>query len=100
PGHPDTVSPWSVALGAPLTEEAAKGLFLLLMMTGRRRNELNSMTDCLVYAGLVRSGCAWLDDILYIGGGASVSESLSTASLRLIMAPFAHSLFTTMFGIG
>ena len=33
-------------------EEAAKGLFLLLMMTGRRRNELNSLTDCLVYAGL------------------------------------------------
>lgn len=100
PGHLDTVSPWSVALGAPLTEEAAKGLFLLLMMTGRRRNELNSLTDCLVYAGLVGVGFAWLEDILYIGGGASVSESLATAALRLIMAPFAHSLFTSMTGIG
>jgi RsiW-degrading membrane proteinase PrsW (M82 family) len=100
PGQPDTVSPWSVVLGAPLTEEAAKGLFLLLMMTGRRRNELNSLTDCLVYAGLVGAGFAWLEDILYIGGGASVSESLATAALRLIMAPFAHSLFTTMTGIG
>ena len=100
PGHSDTVSPWSVALGAPLTEEAAKGLFLLLMMTGRRRNELNSLTDCLVYAGLVGAGFAWLEDILYIGGGASVSESLATAALRLIMAPFAHSLFTSMTGIG
>ena len=39
-----------------MTEEAAKGLFLLLMMTGRRRNELNSLTDCLVYAGLVGGG--------------------------------------------
>jgi RsiW-degrading membrane proteinase PrsW (M82 family) len=100
PGHPDTVSPWSVVLGAPLTEEAAKGLFLLVMMTGRRRNELNSLTDCLVYAGLVGAGFAWLEDILYIGGGGSVSESLATAALRLIMGPFAHSLFTTMFGIG
>jgi RsiW-degrading membrane proteinase PrsW (M82 family) len=100
PGQPDTVSPWSVVLGAPLTEEAAKGLFLLLMMTGRRRNELNSLTDCLVYAGLVGAGFAWLEDILYIGGGASVSESLATAALRLIMAPFAHSLFTSMTGIG
>ncbi len=90
----------SIVLGAPLTEEAAKGLFLLLMMTGRRRNELNSLTDCLVYAGLVGAGFAWLEDILYIGGGESVSESLATAALRLIMAPFAHSLFTTMFGIG
>ena len=100
PGQPETVSPISIVLGAPLTEEAAKGLFLLLMMTGRRRNELNSLTDCLVYAGLVGAGFAWLEDILYIGGGESVSESLLTAGLRLIMAPFAHSLFTTMFGIG
>jgi protease PrsW len=100
PGHPETVSPWSVALGAPLTEEAAKGLFLLVMMTGRRRNELNSLTDCLVYAGLVGAGFAWLEDILYIGGGGTVSDSLATAALRLIMGPFAHSLFTTMTGIG
>jgi RsiW-degrading membrane proteinase PrsW (M82 family) len=100
PGQTETVSPVSIVLGAPLTEEAAKGLFLLLMMTGRRRNELNSLTDCLVYAGLVGAGFAWLEDILYIGGGASVSESLATAALRLVMAPFAHSLFTTMFGIG
>jgi protease PrsW len=100
PGQTETVSPVSIVLGAPLTEEAAKGLFLLLMMTGWRRNELNSLTDCLVYAGLVGAGFAWLEDILYIGGGESVSESLATAALRLIMAPFAHSLFTTMFGIG
>jgi RsiW-degrading membrane proteinase PrsW (M82 family) len=100
PGHPDDVSWVSVVIGAPLTEEAAKGLFLLLMMTGRRRNELNSLTDCLVYAGLVGAGFAWLEDILYIGGGDSLTESLATAAMRLIMAPFAHSLFTTMFGIG
>jgi RsiW-degrading membrane proteinase PrsW (M82 family) len=100
PGRPEAVSWVSVVIGAPLTEEAAKGLFLLLMMTGRRRNELNSLTDCLVYAGLVGAGFAWLEDILYIGGGENVGESLATAALRLIMAPFAHSLFTTMFGIG
>jgi hypothetical protein len=70
------------------------------MMTGRRRNELNSLTDCLVYAGLVGAGFAWLEDILYIGGGESLGDSLLTAATRLIMAPFAHSLFTTMFGIG
>jgi hypothetical protein len=69
-------------------------------MTGRRRNELNSLTDCLVYAGLVGAGFAWLEDILYIGGGETVGDSLLTAAMRLIMAPFAHSLFTTMFGIG
>ncbi|MGE5695628.1 MAG: PrsW family intramembrane metalloprotease [Candidatus Sericytochromatia bacterium] len=96
----ETVSVVSVAIGAPVIEEAAKGLFLLLMMTGRRRNELNSLTDCLVYAGLVGAGFAWLEDILYISSPESIGGSLGVAALRLIMGPFAHSLFTTMFGIG
>jgi protease PrsW len=100
PGETETVSATTIVLGAPVTEEAAKGLFLLLMMTGRRRNELNSLTDCLVYAGLVGAGFAWLEDILYIADGETLGASLVTAAMRLIMAPFAHSLFTTMFAIG
>ncbi|MUL82552.1 MULTISPECIES: PrsW family intramembrane metalloprotease [unclassified Mycolicibacterium] len=90
----------SVAVRAPFIEEAAKGLFLLVMMTGRRRNELNSLTDCLVYAGLVGLGFAWLEDIMYIASADSLAGSLLTAAMRLIMAPFAHSLFTTMTAIG
>lgn len=93
-------SPVTLVLGAPLTEEAAKGLFLLIMMTGARRTEMNSLTDCLVYAGLVGAGFAWLEDILYIANGESLVDSLLTAALRLVMAPFAHSLFTTVFAIG
>lgn len=100
-GTADTgTSPVTLVLGAPLTEEAAKGLFLLIMMTGARRNEMNSLTGCLVYAGLVGAGFAWLEDILYIANGESLADSLLTAALRLIMAPFAHSLFTTVFAIG
>lgn len=96
----DSVSFMSVAVGAPVVEEAAKGLFLLIMMTGLRRNEMNSLTDCLVYAGITAAGFAWLEDILYIAGGTSLGESLLTAAMRLIMAPFAHPLFTTFTGIG
>ncbi|RAV09344.1 PrsW family intramembrane metalloprotease [Mycolicibacterium sp. GF69] len=99
-GESDGVSWVSVVVIAPVVEEAAKGAFLLLMMTGRRRNEVNSLTDCLVYAGLVGAGFAWLEDVLYIASGESLGDSLLTAALRLIMAPFAHSLFTTFFGIG
>lgn len=95
-----TPSSTSIAIGAPVIEEAAKGLFLLLMMTGRRRNELNSLTDCLVYAGIAAAGFAWLEDILYIANGDTLAHSLLTAAMRLIMAPFAHPLFTTMTGIG
>ena len=93
-------SPLTLALGAPLIEEAAKGFFLLIMMTGRRRNELNSLTDCLVYAGLVGAGFAWIEDIFYIANAETPAASLVTAALRLVMAPFAHPLFTTFTGIG
>ena len=96
----DALNPLTLVLTAPVTEEAAKGLFLLIMMTGARRNEMNSLTDCLVYAGLVGAGFAWFEDILYIADGESLADSLATAALRLVMAPFAHSLFTTLFALG
>jgi protease PrsW len=91
---------FTVAVAAPVIEEAAKGLFLLLMMTGARRNELNSLTDCLVYAGVTAVGFAWVEDIFYIANGETLASSLVTAAMRLIMAPFAHPLFTTFTGIG
>ena len=90
----------TMAVVAPVVEEAAKGLFLLLMMTGRRRNELNTLTDCLVYAGFTAVGFAWLENIFYIGGAENMAASLVTAMLRLVMGPFAHPLFTTMTAIG
>jgi RsiW-degrading membrane proteinase PrsW (M82 family) len=93
-------SPITIALGAPVVEEAAKGLFLLIMMTGARRNELNSLTDCLVYAGVTAIGFAWLENIFYIADGTSLSDSLLTAGMRLVMGPFAHPLFTTFTAIG
>jgi len=99
PGQSET-SFFTVAVAAPVIEEAAKGLFLLLMMTGARRNELNSLTDCLVYAGVTAVGFAWLEDIFYIANGGTLASSLVTAAMRLIMAPFAHPLFTTFTGIG
>ena len=90
----------TMAIGAPVVEEAAKGLFLVLMMTGRRRIELNTLTDCLVYAGFTAAGFAWIENIFYIANGESVAGSLAVAALRLVLGPFAHPLFTTMTAIG
>jgi len=90
----------NIAIGAPVIEEGLKGLFLVIMMTGLRRNEMNSLTDCLVYAGITATGFAWVENIAYIGAGENLSGSLVTAALRLIMGPFAHPLFTTFTGIG
>ncbi len=89
-----------MAFAAPVIEEAAKGCFLVLMMTGRRRIELNNLTDCLVYAGFTAAGFAWMEDIFYIASAESVPASWATAILRLVIGPFAHPLFTTMTAIG
>jgi len=99
-GGGDKPSFVTVAVAAPVIEEAAKGLFLLLMMTGRRRNELNTLTDCLVYAGFTAVGFAWLENIFYIASGETLPTSLAVAGMRLLIGPFAHPLFTTMTGIG
>lgn len=96
----ESASVVSIALGAPLVEEALKGAFLLLMLTGNRRRELNSLTDCLVYAGITAIGFAWVENIMYIAQGETIADSLITAGLRLIMGPFAHPLFTLSIGIG
>lgn len=88
------------AIQAPFIEEAAKGLFLLIMLTGRRRLELNSLTDCMIYAGVTAVGFAWMEDIAYIGLADSPATTAAVAIARLAFGPFAHPLFTTMTGIG
>lgn len=85
---------------APIVEEGLKGLFLIIMLTGRRRAEMNSLTDCLIYAGMVGAGFAWVEDILYISSGDGIGGTLLTAALRLVLGPFAHPLFTSMTALG
>ena len=99
-GAEDTPGLLMGAVVAPAVEEAFKGLFLVLMMTGRRRSELNNLTDCLVYAGFTAVGFAWLENILYLGSAETLRDSLAVAALRLVISPFAHPLFTTMTAIG
>src|SRR6478736_9174307 len=47
----------SVVLAAPVTEEASKGLFLVLLLWWRR-GELDGVLDGIVYAGMVGIGFA------------------------------------------
>src|SRR6478735_736767 len=55
----------SLAVGAPFTEEATKGAFLLLLLWWRRA-ELDGVLDGIVYAGMIGIGFAFMENILYL----------------------------------
>jgi len=42
--------------------------------------------------GVTAAGFAWLEDVVCIGSGDTLGDSLLTAAMRLIMARFAHDL--------
>src|SRR3954468_16944762 len=95
-------------LGAPLAEEASKGLFLFLLLWWRRA-ELDGVLDGIVYAGMVGVGFAFTENILYLaaayngtdGSGPGGTDALTTTFVvRCLVSPFAHPLFTTFTGIG
>jgi RsiW-degrading membrane proteinase PrsW (M82 family) len=95
-------------VGAPVAEEASKGLFLLLLLWWRRA-ELDGVLDGLVYAGMVGVGFAFTENILYLAsaydgsggvGPGGVHALTGTFVLRCLVSPFAHPLFTAFTGVG
>lgn len=95
------------AVVAPVTEEATKGLFVLLLLWFRR-HELDGVLDGLVYAGMVGIGFAFVENILYLSaafqGDETTAGGLGGAVvlfvIRCLLSPFAHPFFTAFFGIG
>ncbi|MDX6325850.1 MAG: protease PrsW [Nocardioidaceae bacterium] len=93
---------------APLTEEGAKGVFVLLLLWSRR-NVIDGVLDGLVYAGLVGIGFAFVENILYFAGAytggprfgsGGIGAATGLFVVRGVFSPFAHPLFTSMTGIG
>jgi RsiW-degrading membrane proteinase PrsW (M82 family) len=92
----------TAVVSAPLVEEAAKGLLVLLVWRLRRR-EFDGITDGMVYAGVVAAGFAFTENIQYLGlayqeGGEQMLTGVFL--VRCLVTPFAHPMFTVMFGIG
>ena len=92
----------SAAVGAPLVEESAKGIALLLLLW-RRRHEIDTATDGIIYAAMVATGFAFVENVSYFLS-ALFSEGASgfavTFVLRGIIAPLGHPIYTAMIGLG
>lgn len=91
----------SVAVVAPVVEEALKGLGILaIVLIGRRG--LDGVVDGLVYAGVVGVAFAFVENILYLGGALMEGGGaglIGTFVVRGIFSPFAHPLFAAPLGI-
>jgi RsiW-degrading membrane proteinase PrsW (M82 family) len=86
---------------APIVEETAKGVGVLLIYTFSR-SHFDGPVDGLVYAATVAAGFAFTENILYFGaalaeGGAG--ELGATFVVRGLFSPFAHVLFTACTGL-
>lgn len=106
--NPDTTVIRSAVLLAPLSEEAGKGLFVVLLLW-LRRHSIDGVLDGLVYAGLVGIGFAFTENVLYYAGAYAGELGLGEGGLgsatalfivRGVFSPFAHPLFTSAIGIG
>ena len=92
---------------APITEEAAKGIFILLLLWFRRV-ELDGVMDGIVYAGMIGIGFAFTENILYLSAAyvgddynaGGLGSAVGLFVIRGIFSPFAHPFFTAFFGVG
>lgn len=87
---------------APIVEEAAKGLALLLVLWVRRA-EFDDVFDGILYGALIGFGFAMTENFLYFagalfeGGWASWGASVF---LRSLIFGFNHAFFTAFTGAG
>lgn len=88
-------------LSAPVVEESAKGLCLLLLFFFKRK-EFDGIVDGVVYATMVALGFAMTENIQYYGASLKAGGGATGAIfvLRGMLSPYSHPLFTSMTGIG
>ena len=91
---------FSSVVQAPIVEEIAKGLGVLLIFAFARR-AFDGPVDGIVYGALIGAGFALTENVQYFaisyleGGPGQVA---STFFLRAVLSPFAHVMFTSLTG--
>ncbi|WP_419183781.1 PrsW family glutamic-type intramembrane protease [Streptomyces albidus (ex Kaewkla and Franco 2022)] len=107
PGHADMLGATVIA---PIVEETAKGTAVLLLFVFRRR-DFDGVISGIALAGITATGFAFTENVLYLGTAYGEDQLLApdalhesvtamTFFIRIVLAPFAHPLFTAFTGIG
>ena len=94
---------FAVTVQAPVVEEFAKSLGLLLLLLFAPRH-FDGPVDGVVFAFTIAAGFAFTENILYFGRAIAESSDPSTELavvffLRGVMSPFAHAIFTGTTGL-
>ncbi|NLF05000.1 MAG: PrsW family intramembrane metalloprotease [Actinomycetales bacterium] len=93
----------TAVLVAPVVEETAKGLGVLIVFLAWRR-QVDGPVDGLVYAATVATGFAVVEDVLYFAQAHQYGDAEGTSvalvfALRALFSPFAHLMFTACIGL-
>jgi RsiW-degrading membrane proteinase PrsW (M82 family) len=96
-------STFAVTVQAPVVEEFAKSLGLLLLVLFAPKH-FNGPVDGVVFAFTIAAGFAFTENILYFGRAIAESSDPGTDLavvffLRGVLSPFAHAIFTGTTGL-
>jgi len=100
-GSADLAQLVSVVISAPVVEESAKGLGLLLLLVLARRY-FNGPLDGLIYGSLLGGGFAFTENIIYYSRQLEAEGALQMLDLviqRGLFGLFGHALYTSATGI-
>ncbi|SDL30975.1 Membrane proteinase PrsW, cleaves anti-sigma factor RsiW, M82 family [Arthrobacter sp. ov407] len=94
---------FAVTVQAPVVEEFAKSLGLLVLLLFAPKH-FNGPVDGVVFAFTIAAGFAFTENILYFGRAIAESSDPGTDLavvffLRGVMSPFAHAIFTGTTGL-
>ncbi|QYC43840.1 hypothetical protein Nocox_31295 [Nonomuraea coxensis DSM 45129] len=86
---------------APVIEEALKGAALLLLL--RRRQEIDGLTDGIVYASMTGLGFAAVENVGYYllaFGADGPGAAIQLFVVRGLIDPLGHPIYTSLIGLG
>lgn len=92
----------STIVTAPVIEELLKAV-ILFRFYAKKKGEFDGVIDGVIYAAMVGLGFAFAENVDYYGRALVKEGAAGLAlifTLRGVLAPFSHPLFTAMTGIG